>query len=98
MNVRRIVIGQVTDNDYTKAFPSAHTYLYPKMITLVNVWNRKRCLVAPPPSSPAAGAGASSIGTQHNQSMSCAGKVLGSGTDDAKSLTYKGMTIGENGD
>ncbi len=36
MNMRRIMIGQIADNDDTKAFPSAHVYLYPKMVTLVN--------------------------------------------------------------
>jgi hypothetical protein len=38
MHVGRIVIGQVPDNDDTKTLPSAHVYLYPKVITLVNTW------------------------------------------------------------
>ncbi len=36
MNVGRIVIGQVANNDNAKALPSAQDYVYPKMITLVN--------------------------------------------------------------
>ena len=36
MNMPRVVIGRVQDNDHATTFPAAHTYMYPEVVTPVN--------------------------------------------------------------
>jgi hypothetical protein len=36
MNMPRVVIRRVQDNDHATTFPAAHEYMYPELITLVN--------------------------------------------------------------